>query len=66
MNELIQIVVALGAVIAVAGIVMAVWNSVKRGDGNASQKMMRLRVILQGLAIVLLLGAFYFFGRQSG
>jgi hypothetical protein len=40
---------------------------IKGGDGNTSQKLMRLRVIFQAIAIVLLMGALFFFGgNRSG
>jgi hypothetical protein len=60
----IVLVLALGVVAVILG--MGIWNMVKGGDGNTSQKLMRARVIAQGVALVLLLGALFFFGRGSG
>ena len=54
------------AVVAVAGIrLMGLWNMFKGGEGSAnrSQTLMRARVIAQFVAIVVILGALYFFGR---
>ncbi len=52
------------ACLVVAGILFAgLWNMLKGGDPNLSQKLMRARVIAQFVALVVLLGALYFFGR---
>lgn len=58
------IVLAVGAVAVVLG--MGIWNMLKGGDGNLSQKLMRARVIFQAIAIVLLMGALFFFGGNRG
>ena len=50
------------AVVAVI-LFMGLWNMFKGGDGNRSQMLMRARVIAQAIALVILLGALYFFGR---
>lgn len=50
------------AVVAVI-LFMGLWNMFKGGDGNRSQMLMRARVIAQAVAIVVILGALYFFGR---
>lgn len=39
-------------------------NMFRGGDGNLSQKLMRARVILQFVAIVLLMGALFFFSPR--
>lgn len=46
-------VLAVGAVAAV--LVMGLWNLAKGGSPNRSQSLMRLRVMLQALAILVLL-----------
>jgi hypothetical protein len=56
-------IVALGAVAIILG--MGLWNMFRGGDPNLSQKLMRARVIAQAVAIVVILGALYFFGRGS-
>lgn len=65
MNIAVNIVlaVALAAVAIILG--LGLWNMFKGGDGNTSQKLMRARVIAQAVALVLLLGALFFFGRGS-
>lgn len=60
----ILIVVALVAVVVVLG--LGLWNMIKGGDGNTSQKLMRLRVIAQAIAVILLVGALFFFGGNRG
>ena len=60
----ITAVVSVIAVAVVAVILfMGLWNMFKGGDGNRSQMLMRARVIAQAVAIVVILGALYFFGR---
>lgn len=54
-------VIALAAVAII--LFMGLWNMFKGGDGNRSQMLMRARVIAQAIAIVVILGALYFFGR---
>ena len=59
----ILIILAVAAVAVILG--MGIWNMLKGGDGNLSQKLMRARVIAQAIAIVLLMGALFFFGRGA-
>ncbi len=62
LNLLIMLAVA--AVFVILG--FGVWNMIRGGDGNLSQKLMRARVIAQAVAIALLMAALYFFGRPGG
>jgi hypothetical protein len=65
MNTAVTVLTIL-AVAAVAVILgMGLWNMFKGGDGNTSQKLMRARVIAQAIAIVVLMGALFFFGRGT-
>jgi hypothetical protein len=67
MNQTIVNIVIILAVGAVAVILfMGLWNMFKGQDQNRSQLLMRARVIAQAIALVILLGALYFFGRGSG
>lgn len=60
----ITAVVSVIAVAVVAVILfMGLWNVFKGGDGNRSQMLMRARVIAQAVALVVILGALFFFGR---
>lgn len=51
-------VVAIGAVAVV--LIMGLWNLVRGGSPNRSQALMRMRVLLQFIAIVVAMGALYF------
>lgn len=60
----ITAVVSVIAVAVVAVILfLGLWNMFKGGDGNRSQMLMRARVIAQAVALVVILGALFFFGR---
>jgi hypothetical protein len=68
MNQTLVTIISIVAVAAVAIILFAgLWNMFKGGEGssNRSQMLMRARVIAQFVAIVLILGALFFFGRGS-
>ncbi len=53
--------VATGAVLVV--LLMGLANMFRRGSASTSQKLMRWRVGLQGIAILVLMAAFYFTRR---
>lgn len=61
LNILIGLVMAGVVVILLAGL----WNMVRGGSGNVSQKLMRARVIGQAVALALLLLALYLFGNGN-
>ncbi|MBO0664460.1 twin transmembrane helix small protein [Jiella sp. MQZ9-1] len=49
--------IALLVMIATAGVLLAgLVNMMRGGSGNTSQKLMRARVMLQGLAVLLIVG----------
>lgn len=54
----IVIALALGAVAVV--LIMGLANMMKGGSANRSQQLMRWRVILQGLAVVIVMAAVWF------
>jgi hypothetical protein len=62
MQTVLNIVIALVLLFVVVVLGMGLWNMLKGGPGSTSQKLMRLRVAGQAVALVLLLGALYFFG----
>lgn len=69
MNQTLVTIVSIVAVAAVAIILfLGLWNMFKGGEGsgNRSQMLMRARVIAQFVAIVVILGALFFFGRGGG
>ena len=57
-------IIAVGAVAVI--LFMGLWNMFRGGDANRSQMLMRARVIAQFVALVVILGALYFFGRGNG
>lgn len=68
MNSTITLIVSIVAVAGVAIILfMGLWNMFRGGEGsgNRSQKLMRARVIAQAVALVVILGALFFFGRGA-
>ena len=64
MNTTSIITIIALAVVAVI-LFMGLWNMFKGGDSNRSQMLMRARVIAQAVAIAVILGALFFFGRPS-
>ena len=54
-------VLALGAVAVI--LFLGLWSMFKGDDSNRSQMLMRARVIAQAVALVVILGALFFFGR---
>lgn len=64
MSPDIVTLITVAAVLVVAVILfMGLWNMFRGGDANRSQQLMRARVIAQFIALVVLLGALYFFGQ---
>lgn len=54
-------IVALGAVTFI--LFWGLWNMFRGGNANLSQNLMRARVVAQLIAIIVILGALFFFGR---
>ena len=63
MHTLLEFLVpiAVGAVAFV--LLLGLGNMMKGGSPNRSQQLMRLRVLLQAVAIVVIMAAVYFSGR---
>ena len=66
MQTLFNIGIALALLFVLIVLGMGLWNMLKGGPGNTSQKLMRLRVAGQAVALILLLGALFFFGGGRG
>ena len=58
-NYLVPVAIGAVALVLLAGL----WNMMRGGSSNTSQKLMRARVILQFVAIVLMMGALWLAGR---
>jgi hypothetical protein len=65
MQTALNIAIALALLFVVIILGMGLWNMLKGGPGNTSQRLMRLRVIGQGVALLLLLGALFLFGGRG-
>jgi len=64
MTSFLQTVAIPVALLAVAVVlVLGLWNMMKGGSGNTSQKLMRMRVLLQGIAIALVMFTLWVLGR---
>lgn len=64
MASFLQTIAVPVALIAVAIVlVLGLWNMMKGGSGNTSQKLMRMRVLLQGIAIALVMFTLWVLGR---
>jgi hypothetical protein len=65
-QTIVNIVTILAVGVVAVILFMGLWNMFKGNDKNRSQMLMRARVIAQAVALVILLGALYFFGRGNG
>ena len=59
LNNLVPVAIGAVAIVLVLGLV----NMMRGGSPNTSQKLMRLRVLLQFVAIVIIMAAIYFMRR---
>ena len=66
MQTALNIAIALALLFVVVVLGMGLWNMMKGGPGNTSQRLMRLRVAGQAIALILLLGTLFFFGGGRG
>jgi hypothetical protein len=57
----IVVPIALGAVAVV--LLLGLWNMARAGSPNRSQSLMRMRVMLQFVAIVIVMITIWFLGR---
>jgi Hypoxia induced protein conserved region len=53
--------IAIGAVALV--LLLGLWNMMRGGSPNTSQRLMRLRVLLQFIAIVIIMATIWAMGR---
>ena len=61
--DIVTLITVLAVVVVAIILFMGLWNMFRGGDANRSQMLMRARVIAQFVALVVLLGALYFFGQ---
>ena len=55
MTALVKIISFIAVAAVVIVLVMGLWNMMKGGSPNRSQSLMRLRVLLQAIALVVLM-----------
>ena len=63
MNELFGILVPLSVAAVAVVLLMGLWNMMRGGSSNLSQKLMRWRVGLQFVAVIIIMAGFYFAAR---
>lgn len=59
LEYLVPVMIGAVALVLLAGL----WNMMRGGSANTSQKLMRARVVLQFIAVVLMMGALWLTGR---
>ena len=57
----VAVPIAIGAVAVV--LLLGLTNMMRGGSGNTSQKLMRLRVLLQFVAIIIIMATIWIMGR---
>jgi len=62
-QDIVTLITVLAVAVVAVILFMGLWNMFRGGDANRSQMLMRARVIAQFVALVVLLGALYFFGQ---
>ena len=62
-NPIVTLVTVLACLVVAVILFMGLWNMFKGGDPNRSQMLMRARVVAQFVALVVLLGALFLFGK---
>jgi hypothetical protein len=65
MQTALNIAIALALLFVVIVLGMGLWNMLKGGPGKTSQRLMRLRVAGQAVALILLLAALFLFGGRG-
>jgi hypothetical protein len=60
MNEFLNIIITISVLIVAVILIFGLTNMLKSGSANRSQKLMRLRIISQFIAIILIMIFFYF------
>jgi hypothetical protein len=61
MNAALYSLIPLALLAVVVVLVLGLWNMLRDGPGNISQKLMRWRVVLQFVAVILVMTAIYIY-----
>jgi hypothetical protein len=60
MSPLVTLITVVACAAVAVVLIMGLWNMMKGGSPNRSQALMRMRVLLQFIAIVIAMTALYF------
>jgi hypothetical protein len=63
MQSFAQAVVPIAVAAVAVILILGLWNMMRGGSGNTSQRLMRARVVAQFAAIVLIMAALWIMGR---
>ena len=63
MDSFASILVPLAVAIVAVILLLGLWNMMRGGSGSQSQRLMRMRVIAQFAAIILIMAALWIAGR---
>lgn len=63
MSSLATFITVIAALAVAVVLIMGLWNLMRGGSPNRSQALMRMRVLLQFIAIVIAMTALYFTSR---
>ena len=59
-SSMLYYISILGMIVVAVILTMGIWNMAKGGSPNRSQKLMRLRILAQFIAVILVMAALYF------
>ena len=60
---IVTLITVVACLVVAVVLFLGLWNMFKGGDPNRSQMLMRARVVAQFVALVVLLGALFLFGK---
>lgn len=63
MDSAFKFAAVIAIIITVVVLFLGLRNMLRNGDGNRSNRLMRLRIIFQFIAVLLMVGALYFAKR---
>ena len=66
MEDTLRMVIPFALIAVGLVLVFGLWNMLRGGDPNLSQKLMRARVILQFIALVIVMTVIYLSGNRPG
>ena len=66
MEDNLRIIIPFALIAVGIVLVFGLWNMLRGGDPNLSQKLMRARVILQFIALVIVMTVIYLAGNRPG